>query len=124
MKLVYTCNSKPDLRHVLVQNYAIVEYSIPYAASKAKRGLDEIEASMRPDMSRRGHRDGDSAGGRVEQVLTRILHHTTSIRDFLDDCGSFCMILLNHSPQVMLTDMLYCQKREAWTGLTIYWIRR
>jgi hypothetical protein len=46
---------------VLPQNYAIVEYSLPYAASKAKRALDEIEASMRPDMSRRA-KEGDANG--------------------------------------------------------------
>lgn len=47
------------------QNYAIVEFAVPYMALKAKRALDDVEASMRPDTSRRAERE---AGGRVEQV--------------------------------------------------------
>ena len=48
-----------------LQNYAIVEFAVPYMALKAKRALDDVEASMRPDTSRRAERE---AGGRVEQV--------------------------------------------------------
>ncbi|EIE21364.1 hypothetical protein COCSUDRAFT_48078 [Coccomyxa subellipsoidea C-169] len=47
------------------KNYGIVEFAVPYMALKAKRALDDVEASMRPDTSRRAERE---AGGRVEQV--------------------------------------------------------
>ncbi|CAL8463190.1 g2724 [Coccomyxa elongata] len=47
------------------KNYAIVEFAVPHMALRAKRALDDVEASMRPDTSRRAERE---AGGRVEQV--------------------------------------------------------
>lgn len=49
-----------------MQNYAIVEFAVPHMALRAKRALDDVEASMRPDTSRRAERE---TGGRVEQVI-------------------------------------------------------
>ncbi len=51
---------------LVVQNYAIVEFAVPHMALRAKRALDDVEASMRPDTSRRAERE---TGGRVEQVI-------------------------------------------------------
>lgn len=53
------------LTETRLQNYAIVEFGVPYMALRAKRALDDVEAAMRPDTSRRAERE---AGGRVEQV--------------------------------------------------------
>ena len=46
---------------VLLQKYAIAEFDIPYAASRAKKALDQIENSMKPDQNKRG-------GGSTAQV--------------------------------------------------------
>lgn len=59
------CTLPATSSRVNVQNYGIVEFAVPYMALKAKRALDDVEASMRPDTSRRAERE---AGGRVEQV--------------------------------------------------------
>ncbi len=55
-----------------MQNYAIVEFAVPHMALRAKRALDDVEASMRPDTSRRAERE---AGCRVEQVRQQLLNH-------------------------------------------------
>ena len=43
------------------QNYAIAEFCTPHGAARAKRALDDVEASMRPDNSR-------GPSGRVQQI--------------------------------------------------------
>ena len=48
----------------MAQNYAIAEFVCPSGAQRAKRALDEVEASMRPENNRRG----GAGGGRMEQV--------------------------------------------------------
>lgn len=37
-----------------MQKYAIAEFDIPYSASRAKKALDQIENSMKPDQNKRG----------------------------------------------------------------------
>ena len=46
---------------LLLQKYAIAEFDIPYSASRAKKALDQIENSMKPDQNKRG-------GGSTAQV--------------------------------------------------------
>ena len=42
-----------------LQRYAIAEFDIPHSASRAKKALDDIENSMKPDASKQ--RGGQSA---------------------------------------------------------------
>ena len=44
-----------------LQRYAIAEFDIPYSATRAKKALDQIENSMKPDQNKRG-------GGSTNQV--------------------------------------------------------
>ncbi len=53
--------TRPRLALMLLQKYAIAEFDIPYSASRAKKALDQIENSMKPDQNKRG-------GGSATQV--------------------------------------------------------